>query len=74
MAGQIKQLIDTIIVKRSKGLKGLIYTTKAKLLLKGIDPDGYNEASDDNPLILERIRKIAVELGVDMRAESRKTT
>lgn len=32
MAGQIKQLIDTIIAKRSKGLTGLIYTTKAKLL------------------------------------------
>lgn len=66
MAGQIKKLIDTIIVKRSKGLKGLIYTTKAKLLLKGIDPDAYYDNSYDNPLILEKVRKIAVELGVEI--------
>ncbi len=66
MAGQIKQLIDTIIVKRSKGLTGLVYTTKAKLLLKGIDPDAYSDNSSDNPLILEKVRKIAGELGVEI--------
>ena len=39
MAGKIKQIVDEIIDKRSKGSMGLIYTTKAKLLIKGIHPD-----------------------------------
>ena len=66
MAGQIKKNIDTIIEKRSRGIKGLVYVTKAKLILKGINPDDYNERTPDDPEILEKVRQCAVELGVKL--------
>jgi hypothetical protein len=66
MAGQIKKMINKIIIKKSGGSPSLIYSTKIKLLMKGIDPNTYNETSEDDPLVLEKIKKIAGELGVDL--------
>lgn len=65
MSGQIKKQIDTIIAKRSRGIRGLIYVTKAKLILKGIDPDDYDETTPDYPDILEKVRQCAFELGTE---------
>lgn len=66
MSGQIKKMIDTIILKKSKGIPGLVYSMKIKLLLKGIDPNLYNKSSDDDPIMLEKVRQVAIELGVNI--------
>jgi len=66
MAGQIKKMINKIITKKSGGNPSLIYSTKIKLLMKGIDPNIYNETSEDDPVVLEKIKKFAGELGVDI--------
>ncbi|HTZ18442.1 MAG TPA: hypothetical protein VMB78_08380 [Dissulfurispiraceae bacterium] len=67
MAGQVKQLIDTIIRERSKGNTTVATTTKTKLILKGINPDAYSSISEDDLKVLARVREIAAELGVVLK-------
>jgi hypothetical protein len=64
MAGQIKLLIDSIVEQRAKGNPTIALTTKAKLVLKGVTPDSFNENSQDDPAVLARLKIIAAELGV----------
>ncbi|OGJ94205.1 MAG: hypothetical protein A2487_07675 [Candidatus Raymondbacteria bacterium RifOxyC12_full_50_8] len=64
MAGQIKRLIDTIITQRAKGNTTIMYTTKAKLTLKGVNPDLFSDTSADDPETINRLKGIAAELGV----------
>jgi hypothetical protein len=64
MAGHIKQMIDAIVEQRARGNSTIALTTKAKLVLKGVDPSAYHEQSFDDPLVEARIRGIASDLGV----------
>jgi hypothetical protein len=64
MPGQIKTMIDKIITLRAHGNPVLINTTRAKLLLKGVDPDKYGATSADDPAIIDKLRKLAQELTV----------
>lgn len=64
MAGQIRRLLDEIIQERSRGDKLIANTTKAKLILKGMDPNKFGPNSEDDPYIIAKVRQIAQELGV----------
>ena len=64
MAGLIKRLIDSIIEQRAKGNPVIVETTKAKLILKGVNPEKFNCASTDDPGVEARVRAIAAQLGV----------
>ncbi len=66
MAGQIKQILDQIIETRSHGDTFLTLTTRTKLVLKGIDPDKYDASSEDDPMIIHKVKQIAKELGVTL--------
>jgi hypothetical protein len=66
VAGQIKLLIDTIIEKRSHNNPTVVSTTRAKLILKGINPDSYTEDTPDNPEMIAKIKRIAKELGITL--------
>lgn len=66
MAGQIKQLIDKIVDARAKGNKVVEGSIKAKLCLKGIIVNKYTEFSQDDPVIIEKIRVIAKEFDVKL--------
>jgi len=66
MAGQIKKMIDTIVDQRSRGQPLLVNTTRAKLFLKGINPDTYTVNSDDDPAVVEKVRLLAKEMGVNL--------
>lgn len=67
MAGQIKQMLDAIILERSKGNSVVAVTTKTKIILKGIDPDKYTAGSADDPTTIQKVRDIARELGVTLQ-------
>jgi hypothetical protein len=67
MAGQIKKMLDAIILERSKGSPVVAVTTKTKIVLKGIDPDAYTVTSADDPRTIEKVRGIARELGVTLK-------
>ena len=64
MAGRIKEMIDAIISQRGKGDVTLISMLKTKLILKGIHPDKYKEDTQDNPIVIQKLEKMARELGV----------
>jgi hypothetical protein len=64
MAGQIKTMLERIIVERGKGDTVLAPLTRAKLILKGLDPDRFGPNSPDDPALIARIKQIARELGV----------
>jgi hypothetical protein len=64
VAGKIKLMIDKIIEQRSKGNETIRNITKAKLMLKGVNPDGYSIISEDDPQVIARLVQIAGEMGV----------
>jgi hypothetical protein len=66
MAGMIKQMINTIIDKRSKGNQTVATTTKTKLILKGLNPDRFDAVSPDDPIIIAKVRAVGVEMGVSV--------
>jgi len=66
MAGQIKKMLDLIIEERSQGNRTVALTTKTKLVMRGIHPDKYDSASEDDPKILAKIGEIANEFGVTL--------
>ena len=66
MAGKIKLLIDNLVEQRAQGNPSLESTTRTKLLLKGIDGTKYNASSDDDPAVIQKIREIAKDMGVQL--------
>jgi hypothetical protein len=66
MAGQIKRMLDHIVTERGKGNDALAMITKAKLILKGLDPGRFTTATPDDPATIARIRQIARDLGVTL--------
>lgn len=66
MPGQIKHLIDSIIRQRAKGDPLIVIMTKSKLVLRGVDPERFNDESEDDSEVLAIIRAIATELGTDV--------
>lgn len=68
MAGKIKQVIDRIIEARSQGNETIATTTRTKLILKGINPDKFSSGSEDDPLVLDKLKQIAEEMGLTIHS------
>ena len=66
MAGKISQIINKIVEERAKGSDTIRSTTRTKLLLKGINVSLYDEKSEDNSQVIEKLQQIAVEMGVKL--------
>ena len=64
LAGKIKQIIDNIIEERSKGNPAIREMTIAKLILKGLNPNKFDENSSDDAVIIEKLLSIAKQLNV----------
>lgn len=64
MAGKIKRVIDQIVSVRGKGNDVVISLTKAKIAMKGINPDGFTMSSPDDAVILQKLAVVARDLGV----------
>ena len=64
MPGQIKQMVDAILEQRSRGNPTLLATTRTKLILKGLNPDRFTNASPDDAVVIAKVRAIAAELAV----------
>jgi hypothetical protein len=66
LAGQIKNVIDRIIEQRARGNPTIATITKTKFILKGVNPDRFDDRSPDDPALLAKIRTIAAEMGVSI--------
>lgn len=66
MAGQIKSLLDQIIDAKAKGDPIMQKLTKTKLLVKGIRVDSFTPVSEDDPVILQKVKQAAQDFGVEL--------
>ncbi|HEX2980344.1 MAG TPA: hypothetical protein VHO48_08780 [Anaerolineaceae bacterium] len=66
MAGKIKEMIDVIVADRAKGNATIALTTRTKVMLKGVNPDLYTEASPDDPVIIAKVRRIGEDFGIHL--------
>jgi hypothetical protein len=64
MSGKVKSMIDSIILKRSKGDPLLAEMTKTKIIMKGINPDKFTSSTPDDPAVIEKLDRLAKELGL----------
>lgn len=64
MAGKVKRIIDEIISQRSNGNPTFMMTTRTKLILKGINPDKFTAASEDDPVMIQKAMAVAKDMGV----------
>lgn len=62
MSGIIKTVLDDIINGRSVGDPVIAEMTKAKLILKGINPDNFDSCSEDDPEVLKKVFVFANQL------------
>lgn len=58
MAGKINRMIKEILEKRSNGNEMLTRLIRAKLILKGIDPEAFSDQSYDDPKVIEKLEKM----------------
>lgn len=65
MAGLIKKMTNSIIAQKAKGNETIVKLTKAKLTLKGVNPDKFTFISEDDPVIINKLREIGKEMGVN---------
>lgn len=66
MAGQIKKMLDQIIMQKSNGHPTLMAAVKTKLILKGLNPDKFSNLSEDNLDLIKKVREAAQEMGVHL--------
>jgi hypothetical protein len=66
MAGKIKRALDYIIMERSHGNSTIATTTKAKITLKGVNPDQFGDDSPDDPEVLAKVKRIANEFDINL--------
>jgi len=64
LSGKIRKLIDEIIEERSKGNPAITEMTIAKLILKGLNPNKFNNNSPDDVVIIEKLLNIAKQLNI----------
>ena len=63
-AGNVKKIIDAIIVRKGMGEPLLIINIKKKLVLKGINPAKYTCETIDDPEVLLKLRDLLNDIGI----------
>lgn len=66
MAGKIKYMINKIVEQNAKGDKTIESTTKTKLILRGINPNLYHDNTEDDQIVIEKLKKFAQELNLNI--------
>lgn len=66
MAGQIKNMLDQIIAQKAQGDPIMEKLTRTKLLVKGIRVDNFDENSEDDPQVIQKVEKAANDFGVTL--------
>lgn len=64
MTGNIKKMIDNIIMQKSCGNQVIATSIRTKLILKGIRINEYTNTSPDDVMVIEKLKQIAKDFGV----------
>ncbi len=70
MAGTVKRVLDAIIAARGQNSPLFIEATRAKLILKGMNPARFTETTPDDPDLVAKARRVAAEFGVHVPPEA----
>jgi hypothetical protein len=62
--GKIRELLDRIIARRSKGNLQAAEALKVKFALKGINPEHFSAETMDDPALLQRMVSMAQDYGI----------
>jgi hypothetical protein len=65
MAGQAKKLIDLLVSEKAKGNRDIENFIRVKLSMKGIPVNTLNESSADDPAVINKIKDVLKEFGVN---------
>ncbi len=66
LAGQIYNIIQSIVTQKSKGNSIIANNIKTKMYLKGIAVDKYTPSSPDDVAIIQKLHAVAQEFGVNV--------
>ncbi len=64
--GTVRRVLDAVIAARGQNNPTFIEATRAKLILKGMNPARFTESTPDDPVQVARARKVAAEFGVNV--------
>jgi hypothetical protein len=65
MTGTAKKLIDRLLDEKAKGDKVLENGIRVKLMLKGIRVEKWTSGSEDDPVVIDKIKGVLLEFGVN---------
>jgi len=65
MAGQAKKLIDLLVSQKAKGNRDIENFIRVKLSMKGIPVNTLTESSADDPAVINKIKDVLKEFGVN---------
>ncbi len=65
-AGTVKRVLEAVIAARGQNNPTFIEATRAKLILKGMNPAKFTHTTPDDPVQVARARKLAAEFGVNV--------
>jgi hypothetical protein len=66
VTGTVKSMLETIISVRGKTNPTFVEATRAKLILKGLNPARFTASTPDDPQLVARVRAVAAEFGVNL--------
>ena len=64
VAGRIHMMIDDLIAARSGGNSTIAAGVRVKLLLRGIDPDEFNNLSPDDAAVIAKLEAMSAEFSM----------
>jgi hypothetical protein len=64
MGGTAKKLVDLLISEKSKGNRDIENFIRVKLSMKGIPVNKLTETTDDDPVVIDKIKGVLKEFGV----------
>jgi len=66
VTGTVKGMLEKIIAVRGKANPTFVDATRAKLILKGLNPAKFTTSTPDDPELVARVRAVAAEFGVNL--------
>ena len=57
-------MIERIVYLRADGNQAVEHLTRAKLIIKGVDPGKFDDSSPDDPAVIRILETVAGELGL----------
>jgi hypothetical protein len=64
--GKMRELIDKILAHQQKTYAAAVPSTRAKMMLKGINPDQVTAQTEDDPRKVAELEKLAQSLQIPL--------